>query len=85
MNRIKREVPPRYQIARAEAAKIEAGAYPAGERFPSIPQLVEMWGTTKQTAHEARKILQAHGYIYGTQGRPTLVMGPPYQQITLPD
>lgn len=85
MNRIKREIQPRYQIARAEAAKIEQGAYPAGSVFPSITELAETWGSSKQTVHQARKILQAHGYIYGTQGRATLVMAPPYRKITLPE
>lgn len=82
VNRIQRSQPAYMQIARAEAAKIEAGVYPQGMPFPSIPKLAEMWGVSRMTAHNARKVLQRAGYLSAQQGSGTwpLLRGP-YREL----
>lgn len=77
MPRIRRPEPAHEQIARYYRERIEQGKMRPGQRFPSIPRVAEEWGTSRQTAHNAMKLLQQSGYIVSDPGRGTFVAVPP--------
>lgn len=85
VSRVKRVKPAYRQIAEAEAAKIEAGVYQFSVAYPSIPELAEEWGVSRQTVHEARKLLIRAGYLIAEHGRATWPARPPYRDITRMD
>lgn len=77
MPRIHRSDPAHEQIARYYRERIEQGKLRPGDLFPSIPRVAEEWGTSRQTAHNAMKLLQQSGYIVSEPGRGTFVAIPP--------
>lgn len=85
MSHVKRVKPAYRQIAEAEAAKIRTGVYQFSVAYPSIPELAREWGVSRQTVHEARKLLIRAGYLVAERGKATWPARPPYRDITRMD
>jgi GntR family transcriptional regulator len=61
--------PPSRRIADALRAQIAAGAYAEGGKLPSERELAETYGTARNTAREAVRILTDEGLVYAEHGR----------------
>src|ERR671930_678271 len=67
--------PPHQQIAAMLRSQIVSGAYPPGERLPSIPALTERFGVAKQTVQRAIDQLRLEGAVVTKPGSGTYVRG----------
>src|SRR5919197_23008 len=67
--------PPHQQIAAMLRSQIVSGAYPPGERLPSIPALTERFGVAKQTVQRAIDQLRLEGAVITKPGSGTYVRG----------
>ena len=67
------EAPAYRQIAERIAAKIRAGALPAGERLPPDRALAKALGLSRTTVVAAYDELKAAGLVHGRQGSGTYV------------
>jgi len=67
--------PPHQQIAATLRSQIVSGAYPPGERLPSIPALTERFGVAKQTVQRAIDQLRLEGAVVTKPGSGTYVRG----------
>lgn len=61
------------QVKTALAAEIEGGAWKAGERLPTEPELMERFGVSRFTVRQAIASLERRGLVRAEQGRGTFV------------
>lgn len=60
---LERPAPPYRQIADVLRDEIRNGELSAGDRIPSVRELVQRYSVAMATAHRAVRVLQAEGYI----------------------
>lgn len=85
-------VPLYFQLAEILKERIEAGHWPAGERFPSERELADEFGISRTVIRPALKLLASDGQLVRVKGRGTFVTPPktPYRihglvrMLTLP-
>jgi GntR family transcriptional regulator len=61
-------LPPYQRIAAALRDRIESGELLPGEQIPPVPQLVETYGVSRNTALRALRVLRDEGLIEVQQG-----------------
>jgi GntR family transcriptional regulator len=69
-------LPPYLAIAAEIRAQIKAGDYLPGQQIPSVTQLCEAHGVTRNTAIRALKVLKDEGLIVVQQGWGSFVADP---------
>lgn len=67
------ERPPQLKIAADLRAKIMSGELEPGEKLPSTAELAKTYSAAPATAHNATKLLQAEGFVYGRAGKGVFV------------
>src|SRR4029077_2578938 len=65
------------QVAGVLAERVLTGAWPAGHRLPSEPELVETFGVSRSVVRDAVRSLAARGLVEVRQGYGTVVRGEP--------
>ena len=65
------------QVADVLAERVLTGAWPAGHRLPSEPELVETFGVSRSVVRDAVRSLAARGLVEVRQGYGTVVRGEP--------
>ncbi|MEV6979824.1 GntR family transcriptional regulator [Sphaerisporangium sp. NPDC051017] len=65
--------PPQLKIAADLRAKIMSGELEPGEKLPSTAELAEAYSAAPATAHNATKLLQGEGFVYGQAGKGVFV------------
>ncbi|MEV1042973.1 GntR family transcriptional regulator [Streptomyces sp. NPDC050204] len=73
------------RVADAVRAEIEAGAYPPGERLPSVQKIAEVNGVSKQTAHNAVQALVKEGLVHVVPRQGTFVRERPRERAVIRD
>jgi GntR family transcriptional regulator len=69
-------VPLYFQLAEILKERIEAGRWPAGERFPSERELAEEFAISRTVIRPALELLQSDGQLTRIKGRGTFVTPP---------
>lgn len=69
-------VPLYFQLAEVLKERIEAGHWPAGERFPSERELADEFGISRTVIRPALDLLASDGQLVRIKGRGTFVMPP---------
>jgi GntR family transcriptional regulator len=69
-------VPLYFQLAEILKERIEAGRWPAGERFPSERELAEEFGISRTVIRPALDLLASDGQLVRIKGRGTFVTPP---------
>lgn len=72
-------VPLYHQLAELLLARIRAGAYPAGSRIPSEPELSRTFGIGRPTVRQATDLLVRQRRLERRRGSGTFVIEPPEQ------
>ncbi len=70
---MRESLPPYQRIAAALREKIEAGELLPGEQVPTVPQLIETYQVSRNTALRALRVLRDEGLIEVQQGWGTFV------------
>ena len=78
---IKRSLP--QQIAEAIEEKIKNGDYQVGDKLPTEPNLVEMFGVSRNTVREAIQSLTHSGILEARQGDGTYVVAKEKLQVEI--
>ena len=63
------EEAPYLQLAAALRDRITSGTYPPGRRIPSLPELEELSGLSRNTVWKAVEVLKEEGLIKAAPGR----------------
>ena len=78
---IKRSLP--QQVAEAIEEKIKDGEYQVGDKLPTEPQLVEIFGVSRNTVREAIQSLTHSGLLAARQGDGTYVVAKEKLQVEI--
>lgn len=61
-------MPPYRRVAAALKVRIESGELLPGEQIPPVPQLIETYGVSRNTALRALRVLRDDGLVEVIQG-----------------